>query len=204
MGFVFALFNRCGLFMLFILIALEYACFPLPSEVVLPFMGYMVNKNMYDLFGSIIMSVIMGYLGCLICYLVGYYGGSKIYNNLYNKRPSWRKGLDATHKFFYKYGNVSVAIGRVIPMFRTYISFFAGIFKQSLLRYSIYSILGIMVWNTILIALGYSLTSKWFVVEKYYRNYKFLFIGLIIVFLVTFFIYKLYKKIKRTKTINGD
>ena len=101
MEFIFSLFNRYGLFMVFVLIALEYACFPLPSEAILPFMGYMINKNFYSLFWAIVMSIIMGFLGCLVCYLIGYYGGSKIYNKIYNKIPSWRKGLDKTHAFFY-------------------------------------------------------------------------------------------------------
>lgn len=204
MEFFIMLFNKYGLIMLFILIALEYACFPLPSEIILPYIGYMVNKYSYNLLGVLIMSVIMGYLGCLFCYLVGYYGGSKIYNKIYNKFPSWRKGLDATHKFFYKYGNYSVMMGRVIPLCRTYVSFFAGVFKQSLLKYSIYSIVGIIMWNMILISLGYFFASRWFIVENYYSNYKFAFIGLIIVSIITFFSYKLYKKRKISKTINGD
>ena len=166
-------------------------------------MGYMVNRFVYSLFGTIVMSVIMGYLGSLFCYLVGYYGGRKIYNCLYNKVPSLRKGLDSTHNFFYKYGNVSVMIGRVIPMFRTYVSFFAGLFKQGLIKYSLYSIIGIIVWNSILITLGYYFASKWLVVERYYRNYKLLFLGVIFVIAI-FFVYKLYKKMKKTKTINGD
>jgi membrane protein DedA with SNARE-associated domain len=204
MQYVLMLFDRYGIFMVFVLIALEYACFPLPSEIVLPFMGYMVNINAYNLVGVIIMSIIMGYLGSIICYVIGYYGGSKIYNKLYNKFPSWRKGLDSSHQFFYKYGNLSVMIGRVIPMCRTYVSFFAGIFKQSLFKYSLYSIIGITIWNVLLIFSGYFLASKWAAVENYYRNYKVIFFLLIIVFITSFFAYKMYKKRKRTKTINGD
>ena len=190
--------------MIFLFILLEYSCFPLPSEVLLPFMGYIVNKNSYDIIGSIIMSVIMGYFGCLICYLIGYYGGSKIYNKIYNKFPSWRKGLDVSHNFFYKYGNLSVMIGRVIPMCRTYVSFFAGMFKQDLFKYSLYSIIGIIIWNMVLISIGYYLSSNFGVVAKYYKNYKLVIFGLVFVLFVVFFVYKMYKKKKKTKTINGD
>jgi len=197
-------FMEYGLLMSFFLVVLEYCCFPIPSELVLPFIGYMVSKNGYSLLGVILMSIIMGFLGCFICYLIGYYGGSKIYNKLYNKFPSWRKSLDATHKFFYKYGGVSVMIGRVLPLFRTYISFFGGIFKQSLFKYSFYSFMGISIWNTVLILLGYYFSSNYSVVENYYSNYKFFVICLLSVLLVTFFAYKVYKKRKKTKTINGD
>ena len=203
MKFIMMIASKYGVFMMFVLIALEYSCFPLPSEIVLPFLGYITNKNIYNIYGVILMSTIMGYLGCIICYLVGYYGGSIIYNKIYNKIPSWRKGLDGSYNFFYKYGNISVLIGRVIPMFRTYVSFFAGLFKQSLLKYSLYSILGITIWNTFLILSGYYLASKWFVVEQYYNKYKIFFIFLIIL-LIIFFVFKLHKNKKKTKTINGD
>ncbi len=203
MDFIFLLFDKFGLLIILLFVILEYACFPFPSEILLPFMGYVVNMCSYSLIGTIIISVILGYFGSLICYLVGYYGGSKIYNKIYNKIPSWRKGLDETHRFFYKYGNLSVVVGRVIPMFRTYVSFFAGIFKQSLLKYSLYSIIGISIWNSILICLGYYLSNNWMVVEKYYRNYKYIFL-LIISLVVAVFVYKMYKKIKNTKNINGD
>ena len=89
-------------------------------------------------------------------------------------------------------------------MCRTYVSFFAGIFKQSLFKYCFYSLLGIAGWNTLLIVLGYCLASRWFVIEKYYKNYKFVFIALILLLLIIFLICKMYKKRKKTKTINGD
>ena len=203
MDFIFLLFDKYGLLIVFLLVVLEYACFPFPSEILLPFMGYMVNKGAYSLIWSIVISVILGCLGSLLCYLLGYYGGSKIYNKIYNKVPSWRKGLDGTHRFFYKYGNLSVMVGRIIPMFRTYVSFFAGVFRQSLFKYFLYSIIGITIWNSLLISLGYYLSSNWIVVEKYYRNYKYIFI-LTVIFIVIIFVYKMYKKMKNTKNINGD
>lgn len=203
MQFIWMLFNRYGLLIVFVLTVLEYACFPLPSEVVLPFMGYIVSSGSYSLFGTILMSVLMGYLGSLVCYLIGYYGGSKIYNIIYNTKPSWRKGLDCSHNFFNKYGNISVFVGRVIPMCRTYVSFFAGMFKQSLFKYSTYSILGITIWNSLLIAVGYYLADNFILVKKYYDNYKFCFIGIFITALL-FFVYNMYKRRKKTKTINGD
>lgn len=203
MDFIFLLFDKFGLLIIFLLVVLEYACLPLPSEILLPFMGYIVNKGAYNLMGSIIISIILGYFGSLICYLIGYYGGSKIYNKIYNKVPSWRKGLDGSHRFFYKYGNLSVMVGRIIPMFRTYVSFFAGIFKQSLFKYSLYSIIGISLWNTILISLGYYLSNNWIIVQKYYKNYKYIFL-LILSSVIVIFVYKMYKKMKNTKNINGD
>ena len=204
MQFVLSLFNGYGVLIIFILVMLEYACFPLPSEVILPFIGYITNVNGYSLIAVIIMSTIMGYFGCLICYLVGYYGGSKLFNKVYNKFPSWRKGLDGTYSFFYKYGNISVMVGRVIPMCRTYVSFLAGMFKQSLFKYSFYSLIGIVFWNLFLIFVGYILSDNWLVIVQYYKNYKYILFVIFLLILLSFFIYKMYKNKIKTQNINGD
>ena len=77
-------------------------------------------------------------------------------------------------------------------------------FKQSLFKFSIYSILGIIVWNFILIDIGYVLTDKWFVIVEYYKSYKYILLSILIFILLSFFAYKMYKKRIKTKNINGD
>ncbi len=203
MKFILNLFGEWGLLGVFILIVLEYACFPIPSEVVLPFVGFIASLNEYSLVGVILMSVIMGYVGSLICYLGGYYGGSYLYNKIYNKFNKLQKGMDEANEKFTKYGNLSVFICRVIPLCRTYISFLAGIFKQSLFKYSIYSILGISVWNSILIVLGYFLMNNWQLVSFYYDKYKIILL-IILVMVMFFLLIKSIKKRKKVKDINGD
>ena len=87
------------------------------------------------------MSIIFSYFGCLVCYLIGYYGGTYVYNKICNKYVRWQKGFDSAREKFNKYGNISVLVCRLIPLSRTYISFFAGMFKQSLFKYSIYYVI---------------------------------------------------------------
>jgi len=204
MKIITSLFNKWGLLAVFVLIGLEYACFPLPSEIVLPFAGFLASINKYSVVGVIILSSIAGYIGCLICYLVGYYGGHYLYNKIYNKFKKWQKGLDVASNKFNKYGNLSVFVCRLIPLCRTYISFFAGLFKQNFFKYSFYSILGILIWNIVLIMLGYVLVNNWVLVGKYYNKYKFIVLLLILMILFFILFYKLHKKRKLTKTINGD
>ena len=201
MNFILSIFSKWGLFAMFILILLEYACFPIPSEVVLPFAGFISSSKGYSLVGVILLSVITGYIGCLICYLIGYYGGNYIYNKIYTKFPKWQKGLDSAENKFKKYGNVSVFACRLLPLCRTYISFFAGIFKQSLFKYSIYSIFGILLWNIILISLGYFLGNNWNLASNYYDKYKIVLFAVLLVFIVFFLVYRIIKKVKNS---NGD
>lgn len=200
MKLIINLFNKWGLIVFFILIMLEYACFPLPSELLLPFLGFVISVNGYSVVGTIIMSSIMGYIGCLVCYLIGYYGGKLFYKKIYNKYKNVRKSLDYGRKKFEKYGKLSVMICRVIPLCRTYISFLAGLYKQSLFNYSFYSLIGICLWNSILIIGGYLLSNNYRVISFYYDKYK----VFIIIFVIIFLVYKLYKKKKTSKTINGD
>ena len=202
MNFIINLFNKWGLIIFFILVMLEYACFPLPSEVLLPFLGFMINVNDYSVVGAIVFSTIMGFIGCLLCYLVGYYGGNVFYNKIYNKFKNVKKGVDYGKEKFDKYGNISVMICRIIPLCRTYISFLSGLYKQSLFTYSLFSILGILIWNSILIVLGY--LDRWGLVTIYYNKYKLVFIITILFLIAGFLLYKLYKKKKLRKNINGD
>lgn len=201
MGFIMSFFYKWGIFAVFLLVALEYACFPLPSEIILPFTGFLANERGYSLVGVIIFSTVMGYIGCLFCYVVGYYGGGYLYSKLYKKMKKWRKGLDSANYFFEKYGNLSVLGGRILPLCRTYISFFAGMFKQGLFKYSLYSIIGILVWNSFLISMGYYLADKWGLVSKYLEKYKIAFFLVLFILLICFFVYK---NKKNAKTINGD
>lgn len=204
MKFIINLFDKWGLIIFFILIMLEYACFPLPSEALLPFLGFIVRRNSYSIIGTLILSVIMGYIGCLFCYLIGYYGGNFFYKKIYNKYKGVKKGLDYGEEKFKKYGNASVMMCRIVPVCRTYISFLAGLYKQSLFNYSFFSIVGILGWNSLLIILGYVLADKWGLVSEFYSKYKLLFCILVILFILIFLIHKLYKKSKKRKTINGD
>ena len=183
------------------MLGLEYACFPLPSEIILPFIGSLAYVQGYNLVGVILLSVIVSYFGCLVCYLLGYYGGVYLYNKIYKKFTRWRKGMDLANDKFNKYGGVSVLMCRLVPLCRTYISFFAGIFKQSLLKYSFFSVIGIIIWNSILICGGYALADKWELISKYYDNYKAFFLVLLII-IIGFILW--YKKSKKEKNINGD
>lgn len=204
MDIIFRFFSKGGLVAVLVLIGLEYACFPIPSEFILPFLGSIASIEGYSVLGVILLSVIASYIGCLICYLIGYYGGVYLYNKIYNKFVRWQKGLNEANRKFEKYGNISVLVCRLVPLCRTYISFFAGIFKQGLIKYSFFSLLGIFIWNTVLITLGFNLANRWQIIGEYYNKYKNFIIIIFGIILLMILFFKLYKKVKKDKTINGD
>ena len=164
--------TQYGLIAMFLLIALEYACLPLPSEVVLPLSGALAVTSGKPLMLVIVISVVAGLLGSMICYSIGYSGGNLVLDKLMHRYPSTKKGIESTRQFYAKYATYSVGLGRVIPLFRTYISFIAGITKQRVSTFLLASTLGIAVWNTLLMGLGYWLADEWKNVMGYYDSGK--------------------------------
>lgn len=164
--------GQYGLIAMFIFIILEYACLPLPSEVILPLAGAMAVASGDSLVVVILISIVAGLIGSMICYSIGYSGGNAVLEQLMKKFPKTRKGIESTRQFYQRYATYSVGFGRVVPLFRTYISFMAGITKQTLRSFLFASALGIMVWNTLLISLGYWLADSWEIVMGYYDQGK--------------------------------
>lgn len=177
------LMAQYGLLAMFVLISLEYACLPLPSEVILPLAGAMALASGNSILLAIVVSIAAGLVGSMICYQIGYFGGNAVIDRLIKKYPSMKKGMESTRQFYDRYAIYSVGIGRVIPLFRTYISFVAGMMKQRMSSFLMASILGIMLWNTLLMGLGYWLADEWAQIMKYYDMGKpiLLFVGILLV-----------------------
>ena len=183
-----SLFDRYGIFAMILIIFLEYACFPISSELGLPFSGAVARAENVSFFLLLPLSVLAGLLGTGLCYLAGHIGGEAILTKLIKRFPKTEKAINASRAKFTKYGAGAVCIGRVIPLCRTYIAFVAGAVGQSPSVYFPYSLLGITIWNSALLSLGYFLQDNWGAVSGYYDRYKQYFIpvlmGIVIVLLL--------------------
>lgn len=169
---ILSLFDRYGIFAMILIIFLEYACFPISSELVLPFTGAVARAENISFFLLLPLSVLAGLLGTGLCYLAGRLGGEAVLTKITNRFPKTQKALDASRAKFTKYGAGAVCIGRVIPLCRTYIAFVAGAVGQSPSVYFPYSFLGITIWNSALLSFGYFLRDNWGAVSGYYARYK--------------------------------
>ncbi len=167
-----SLFDRYGIFAMIVIIFLEYACFPISSELVLPFSGAVARAENVSFFLLLPLSVLAGLLGTGLCYLAGRIGGETVLTKLVKRFPKTEKAFISCHEKFEKYGAGAVCIGRVIPLCRTYIAFVAGAVGQSPSVYFPYSLLGITIWNSALLSLGYFLQDNWGAVSGYYDRYK--------------------------------
>lgn len=178
-----AIFHRYGLFAMFLCILLEYGCFPVSSEIVLPLSGALASMESIPFSVTLPLSVLAGILGTSGCYLLGRIGGIPVLNRIMNRFKSTRKPIESSFETFHKYGVLAVGVGRVIPICRTYIAFVSGASKQPYHQFFIASIIGITVWNTLLIGLGYILKDNWTIVIDYYNQYKHIILLVIIVLL---------------------
>ncbi len=182
-----SLIKKFGLLAEFIIILLEYACFPVPSEVILPLTGAMSISGQLPLLLVIFISVIAGILGSLICYYIGYFGGGKLF-----KKLSQKKQFQTSLEKYQKYSNISVCIGRVIPLCRTYISFVAGMSHQQIRPYIVYSAIGIFIWNTILISLGYFFFDHLEEIAFYLDRFKWIVLGIFFMIILIILLKKIF------------
>ncbi len=186
--------QKYGLFGLCLIISLEYACFPISSEIVLPFCGAVATSYNISFFLLIPGSVLAGLLGTSLCYVIGRTGGTKVLDFLKQRFPKAVRGIEASEEKMEQFGALAVCFGRMIPLCRTYIAFIAGSIKQPYSQFLTYSFFGITLWNCLLISLGYLFQSNWNEVQRYYEEYKFFLISTAAVLILIVILWKRLKK----------
>lgn len=186
----FIFLNKYGLFLIYSFIFLEYSCFPFPSEVILPTAGAFAQSKNLSIFIIILFSVITGLFASILCYIIGRFGNKYLLRKLQKKN---NKKISASLGYFNKYGSLSVCFGRLIPLCRTYISFFAGLNKFNILKYIFYSSIGITIWNTILILLGYNFYNNLDFIVEIYNKYTIIIIAILFILAFIYILVK-YKR----------
>lgn len=154
-----------GSLAVFLLMTLESACIPIPSEVVLPFAGYLAYHHSMSITVAVLVSTLANVFGGLLAYAVGLYGGRPFILRYGRFILLSERHLDSAERWFARYGEITVLVGRLLPAVRTFISLPAGVAKMPLGRFIIYSALGSLPWNLGLVLAGYQLGKHWNVVE---------------------------------------
>lgn len=143
------------------LLALNSSGIPIPSEVILPFSGYLVYQGRFNL----ILVVLMGTIGCNIGSAIAYWIGAKGGRPLVERYGKWvlmsHHDLDRMSGFFDRYGSITILIGRMLPIVQTYVAFPAGIARMSRVRFHIYTTVGSLIWYFCLAWVGMKLGAAW-------------------------------------------
>jgi membrane protein DedA with SNARE-associated domain len=140
---------------LFALMLLESATLPVPSEVVLPLAGWLVFLGQFNFLIAVVVASVGSLVGTLIDYFIGYYLGRAVVLKFGRYVRLHESNLKTTEKWFAKYGEEIVLVARFVPLMRTLIAFPAGIAEMKLWKFIVFSIVGIVVWDAILIYVGY-------------------------------------------------
>jgi membrane protein DedA with SNARE-associated domain len=179
-----------------LLMAIESAAIPLPSEIIMPFAGFLVESGRFSLWGLALAGAIGSTVGSYATYYLGFYGGRK----LIQKYGHWihisETELAWTEKFFERLGPLSTFVGRILPVFRTFISIPAGIAKVPLIPFLIYAFVGSFIWSYFLAWLGFRLGEHWHDLENYFRKFD-IAIGVLIVGVLVWWIYVHFWKAKK-------
>jgi membrane protein DedA with SNARE-associated domain len=191
-SFIVATISALGYGGIVLLMAIESACIPLPSEIIMPFSGYLVSTGELNLWGVAIAGAVGCVLGSLVAYWVGMYGGRPFIEKYGRYILLSRHDLDIADRWFAKYGEVIVFVSRLLPAIRTFIAFPAGVARMNLTRFVIYTFAGSLPWCLGLAYVGQKLGEQWDKdprLKMWFHRFDFL-IGIVGVLFVAWWIWR--------------
>lgn len=160
-GIVIAVIEATGYLGVLILMAIESACVPLPSELVMPFAGYLVSTGHMNLFAAATAGALGCNVGSVIAYEVGKRGGRPVIERWGKYLLIGPDELDAADRFFNRWGNSAVFVGRLLPVIRTFIAFPAGVARMPLVPFHLYTFAGSWPFCFALTWVGMKLGQAW-------------------------------------------
>jgi membrane protein DedA with SNARE-associated domain len=169
--FIASLVKATGYAGVAILMAIESACIPLPSELIMPFAGYLVFTGTMKLFWVATAGAIGCNLGSLVAYEIGCYGGRPLVERYGRWILLSHRELDWADRFFLRWGYLAVLIARMLPVIRTFIALPAGIARMPRARFHIYTFLGSWPWCLALAYVGMNLGENWRELGKYLHKF---------------------------------
>lgn len=182
-----------------LLVLLENLFPPIPSEIILPLAGFTASQGEFMLVTVILWATLGSVLGAIILYYVGAILGRERTRYIFQKMPLVRiKDVDKTEAWFIKHETKAVFFGRMIPIFRSLISIPAGIERMNIPLFIAYTAAGSLVWNSVLITVGFILGENFYLVEEYVGYLQYVVIGLVIVGIGYFVITRL-RSMKRAR-----
>jgi membrane protein DedA with SNARE-associated domain len=187
--------NSIGYLGILLGMILESACIPIPSEVIMPFGGYLVSTGHLNLIGVILIGTLGNIIGSLIAYAIGHWGGKRFINRFGKYVFLSQKHLESAEKWFDKRGEIAVFVSRILPAIRTFISLPAGIARMSLGKFLTYTALGSVIWSSILTYIGYLLGKNWENIQNFLHPIAYLVAAIVMVIIV----YLIVKVIKGKK-----
>lgn len=169
-----------------LLMAVESACIPLPSEVILPFSGFLVYQGELNLWLVALTGAIGCVLGSLVAYAIGSIGGRPLVERYGRYVLISQRDLLRTEQWFTRHGDITVLIGRLLPVVRTFIALPAGIARMEIKRFVLYTFIGSFIWSLGLAELGVKLGEHWKSLGPYFHQFDAAILVLLMVVLIVY------------------
>ncbi|MGO8880092.1 MAG: DedA family protein [Desulfomonilaceae bacterium] len=163
------------------LMALESMIAPVPSELVMPFVGFLAAEDKFSIPTAILVTSLGSLIGSLISYFLGLWGGRPLVLKAGRYFFLNHEHLEWTERWFDKHGSWTIFISRFIPIIRHLISIPAGLGRMNLSHFCIFTIVGATMWNSFLLFCGYKLRQNWTLVQQYSHELDMVVGGLAIV-----------------------
>lgn len=198
-AFIVATISLLGYGGVVLLMAIESACIPLPSEIIMPFAGYLVSRGEMNLWLVGVAGAVGCVLGSMVAYWVGMYGGRPLIEKYGRYILISHHDLDLADRWFAKYGEIIVFVSRLLPAIRTFIAFPAGVARMNIPRFIIYTFAGSLPWCLGLAYVGQKLGEQWDKdprLKTLFHRFDFV-IGILIVLGATWWIWRHIKHSKR-------
>lgn len=170
-----------------LLMAIESACVPLPSEVIMPFSGYLVTLKRFTLIGTGLAGAFGCVVGSVVAYYLGRYGGRPFIERYGKYLLISKRDVEIADQWFIRYGEAVIFFSRLLPVIRTFISFPAGVARMNMFRFVIYTFIGSFPWCLGLAYLGMLLGENWYSLKVYFHKFDYLIVVLLLSGIIVFF-----------------
>ncbi|MBI2625198.1 MAG: DedA family protein [Candidatus Nealsonbacteria bacterium] len=195
-SFIILIIEKSGYFGVFFLMLLESASLPFPSEIIMPFSGFLAGLGEFSFWALVIIGTLGNLAGSVASYILGFYGGRMVIERYGKYFFISRHELNKADEFFKKHGEITIFFTRMLPAIRTFISLPAGIAKMDFKKFVFYTIIGSLPWNFALTYLGLILGENWESLEAYFRKFEWAIAILILGFLGKLLLKKIKKPLR--------
>lgn len=171
-----------------ITMAIESACIPLPSEIIMPFSGYLVGTGQFTMLGVTLAGSVGNVIGSIVAYWAGVWGGRPFVERYGRYVLISRHDLDVADRWFAKYGEAAVLFSRMLPVVRTFISLPAGIARMNFPRFVLFTFVGALPWCYLLAYIGVRMGEEWDGLRQYFHQFDVI-IGLLLALALGYFLW---------------
>jgi membrane protein DedA with SNARE-associated domain len=186
--------SQWGYFAIFLLMALSSICIPIPSQVVLLFAGYLAFQGKLNIIWVISSGVLGNLIGSIIAYYIGLKGARPLFLRYGKYVFVKEKELKWAENWFERFGHETVFFGRMVPLLRALISVPAGIAKMNLIKFNIYTFLGVLPWTIGLTYGGFILGANWEKIIKYFSGLSWIMAVILLIAVLAFILLRMKQK----------